>query len=184
MSSFIYFVIPLLSALIGWITNKIAIKMLFWPKKSFLGIHGLIPKKRKDLARKIGIVIENELISNDDLLQQIDQEKIFFVIKEMIEKKIDGFFLSGLIPDEMKQNFVSQITYEIIKSLRENASDGHFSELFSIAQLVEDKINSFDLDRLERIIKDVAKREFTAIEIFGAVLGFVIGLLQLLLFLL
>lgn len=184
MSNWIFLVVPFLSGIIGWVTNKIAIKMLFYPKKPILGIQGLIPKKRKELAKKIGSVVEKELVSNEDLLQKVNQEKIFFLIHDMIQSRVDSMFFAQLIPDEMKDNFIKNTTFEVVMTLRENASSGNLSDLFSISEIVEEKINSFDLDRLECIIKDVAKREFKAIEWCGAILGFIIGLLQLLIFLL
>ena len=48
--------------------------------------------------------------------------------------------------------------------------------------MIEDNIAAFDLERLEGIVNAVAKREFRTIEALGAVLGFVIGCLQVALF--
>src|SRR5690606_8233852 len=48
-----------------------------------------------------------------------------------------------------------------------------------IQQLVEDRVRSFETNRLEKLLYDIVAREFRFIELLGAVLGFVIGLLQL-----
>ena len=45
-------------------------------------------------------------------------------------------------------------------------------------QMIEDNIAAFDLARLETIVNQVAQREFRTIERLGAVLGFLIGILQ------
>jgi uncharacterized membrane protein YheB (UPF0754 family) len=50
-----------------------------------------------------------------------------------------------------------------------------------VKQLVEDRINSLDLDELERLVHRIAANEFKRIELLGGVLGFLIGLIQLLL---
>jgi uncharacterized membrane protein YheB (UPF0754 family) len=52
-----------------------------------------------------------------------------------------------------------------------------------IRELIESRIASFELSRLEEMIHQIAAREFRAIEQLGAVLGFVVGLVQLLLLL-
>jgi uncharacterized membrane protein YheB (UPF0754 family) len=48
--------------------------------------------------------------------------------------------------------------------------------------MIETNIAAFDLDRLETIVNQVAQREFRTIERLGALLGFIIGLIQVALF--
>ena len=52
--------IPVIGAFIGWITNVLAIRLIFWPyepvKIPLTGweIYGVIPKRRRELAATIG----------------------------------------------------------------------------------------------------------------------------------
>ena len=48
-----YIILPVTGAVIGWLTNFIAIKFLFLPRKKILGIQGLIPSRKELLAEKI-----------------------------------------------------------------------------------------------------------------------------------
>ena len=57
-----------------------------------------------------------------------------------------------------------------------------FEDSVNLKQMIEDNIAAFDLDRLEAIVKQVASSEFRSIERLGALLGFVIGCLQVTLF--
>ena len=61
------FLIVGIGAMIGWITNYIAIKMLFRPYKEmnflFFKIQGLIPKRRSEIAVSIADTVQKELIS-------------------------------------------------------------------------------------------------------------------------
>ena len=61
---------PLVGGIIGWITNMIAIKMLFWPKQQipFLSWEFAGLPKHLELARSIGEIIERDLLPLDDLL--------------------------------------------------------------------------------------------------------------------
>ena len=56
---FIFF--PLVGGAIGWVTNFLAIKFLFWPRRVLslgpLKIQGVIPRRRRDLARAVGQVV-------------------------------------------------------------------------------------------------------------------------------
>ena len=70
---------PLLGAIIGYVTNRIAIKMLFRPltPKRLLGVRvpltpGVIPRNRYDLARTIARMVSEQLLSPQALREQLD----------------------------------------------------------------------------------------------------------------
>lgn len=69
---------PLLGALIGYVTNKIAIRMLFRPltEKRVLGVRipltpGIIPRQRHELARSVARMVSTRLITDDVLLRRL-----------------------------------------------------------------------------------------------------------------
>ena len=53
--------LPLIAAFTGWVTNLVAIRMLFHPRHEWrilgLRIQGILPKRQPDLARKVGQVV-------------------------------------------------------------------------------------------------------------------------------
>jgi uncharacterized membrane protein YheB (UPF0754 family) len=51
-------------------------------------------------------------------------------------------------------------------------------ERIDIGRIAKEKLAAFDLDRLERIVNQVASREFRAIEWWGLILGGLIGVAQ------
>ena len=70
---------PIIGALIGYVTNRIAIKMLFRPRtpQYILGIHipftpGIIPKSRDEIATNIGQMVARELLSPEAIREQLD----------------------------------------------------------------------------------------------------------------
>lgn len=69
---------PIIGALIGYITNDIAIKMLFRPLRAYrIGpfripfTPGIIPRQRARLAESIGVMVSRELITEDAIRRQI-----------------------------------------------------------------------------------------------------------------
>lgn len=54
-------------------------------------------------------------------------------------------------------------------------------ESLNIRQVVADKVNSLDLLQLERLLLSIMEEQFRYINLFGALLGFLIGLINLLL---
>lgn len=184
---------PLIGALIGWGTNLLAIKLIFRPlepvKIPLLGIEiqGLIPKRRFDIARNIGEALENEIISPEEIIDNLTNEKakadIIKYIKDMIVKRV-GEKLPGFIPS----GFRGSITHYIGDMIDRNGTE-FFDEIktaitkkakeqLDLKQLIEDKINSFDLEQLEELIVRLSRQELKQIEVLGGVIGFIIGIIQ------
>ena len=69
---FIILILSLVGGIIGWLTNILAIKLMFRPinpmKIPILNIEilGLIPKRKNEIAENIGEVVATELLSIDD----------------------------------------------------------------------------------------------------------------------
>ena len=66
---------PLVAGVVGYITNKIAIKMLFRPyepKWYTLGWQGIVPKTRPKLAVKISEIVGQKLLAHDDFLYALE----------------------------------------------------------------------------------------------------------------
>ena len=68
---------------------------------------------------------------------------------------------------------------KIYKNLIIEESD-KFLEGFNIAEIVEEKINNMDLYELEKMILKIMKKELNAVVSLGGILGFLIGLFNIL----
>jgi len=85
---------PALGAIIGYVTNYLAIKMLFRPltEKRILGIRipltpGIIPKQRKQLAESIGNMVSKNLLTSDTIKSHISSNRF----KCEIQNNISSF---------------------------------------------------------------------------------------------
>ena len=92
--------IPVISAFIGWFTNWIAIKMLFHPRNpvSVLGItvQGIFPKRQQQFAQKLGKLVSEELLSFDEIANTISSPGNLEKVQPLIEKHIDHFLREKL----------------------------------------------------------------------------------------
>lgn len=185
--------VPLLGALIGYLTNRIAVKMIFRPIRPvrFLGIRiqGLIPRRQKDLARSIGNVVGDHLVGHDDIiesLQKVDLEDLLgSVLEQGIGPKLEslralpliGGFLTADRIDDLKRALTDGILAHrdtIYEKLEQAVEDG-----LDVRRLVAEKVAGFPVEKLEKLILEVASRELRAIEVLGGVLGLLIGCGQL-----
>lgn len=87
-----YIIAPLLGGVIGYITNDIAIRMLFRPHtaKYLFGIHipftpGIIPKEKGRIAEAVGGVISENLMNNEVLEKYLLSEEMIGKIRSAVE---------------------------------------------------------------------------------------------------
>lgn len=191
MNFFYLISMPLIGAAIGWVTNWLAVKLIFRPHRpvNLLGykIQGVIPKRRAELARSIGQVVERELVSVDDLIRAVRSGETMERISAAAAVTIRGRIMDRLpvfIPQSVKRVISDIITDQVrseipsvIEEMFERLS-AMMKEKISFQSMVEERINDFSLDRLEQMVLSVSARELRHIEILGGVLGFLIGLAQ------
>jgi len=195
--NWMFIVIPVISAFIGWFTNWIAIKMLFHPRepKKILGItfQGIFPKRQQQFALKLGKLVSNELLSFSEIEQKIANPANVAKILPVLETHIDNFLrqkltteipmLGMLIGDktilQVKSVFLKELE-ELFPVLMQQYMTTLQNDL-DLEKIVSEKVGNFSSDKLEDILNQIMSTEFRFVEIIGAVLGFIIGLVQVLL---
>jgi uncharacterized membrane protein YheB (UPF0754 family) len=187
---------PVVGALIGWLTNFLAIKMLFRPRQPKLifgfPLQGVIPRRQRDLALKIGEVVEEELLKSEDILNAIDTEELRGHLATVIGTRLDRFLREKLFRGEflyekvLSREAVQRVKRALITELvslfplEVEAAIKQLVEKVDIRKIVADRVEQFDFDRLENIVYRVARTELFWVEVSGGFLGFIIGLLQVL----
>ncbi len=195
--SYWFLLFPVISAFIGWITNWVAIKMLFHPKtpKKILGItfHGIFPKRQQKFAEKLGKLVSDEFLSFDDIEAKISNPENLKQIMPIIETHIDDF-LRNKLKDEMpvismfigdktignlKTMFMKEIETLLPIVMKQYAAN--LKTELDLEQIVITKVAAFSSDKLEEVLYQIMSKEFRFVEIIGAVIGFLIGSLQVVL---
>ena len=191
----IYF-LPLIAAVTGWLTNWIAVKMLFHPVKPLnLGlftIQGIFPKRQKAMAEKLGKIVATELFSIDDIISKMKSADNAEVLK-FVESKLDDFInlklstsmpmLAMFLNDDLKSKIKTALLNEIgdvIPGIIDTYAN-KLKEEVNIEAIVYDKVINFSSDKMEEVLYSIMKKEFKFIEVLGGILGFFIGMIQLLL---
>ena len=189
-----FLIMIIISGAIGWITNWVAIKMLFRPHKEInfglFKIQGLIPKRKAEIGTGIASIIQNELISVKDVISNIDREEfskrlnslIDDVLDKNLKKKVKEKFplLQMFFTDKIAKdigNTIKEIVMENQEKIFEIFSN-YAEENIDFEVIIYDKISNFSLDKLEEIITLLANKELKHIEVIGAILGMLIGAVQ------
>ncbi len=188
----IVFLLAVVGGVIGWVTNILAIKLMFRPINPIkiplinLEIIGLIPKRKNEIAQNIGEVVAKELLSIDDIIKNAITEEDKVIFSQLVKNKIRNLVAGKMdfVPAPfriMVQGPIDNIIEEEVDgALKEMESEAvnHIKDKVDIKEMVEEKINELDLQELERIIINVAKKELKHIEVLGFILGAAIGIVQ------
>jgi len=187
--------LPVIGAMIGWFTNFLAVKMLFHPRKPFgiwpFYIQGVFPKRQKVFAEKLGEMVSTELFSIDDVMEKLVEKAHSKEISKLVAERIEyvitrklpvvipmvAMVLSQELVDKVKEAFMGDLEEMIEKVIYELGGD--IKEELDVKVIVEEKVANFSSDKLEQLLFAIMKREFRFIELMGAVLGFIIGSIQL-----
>lgn len=186
-------IMTLVGGFIGWTTNVIAVKLLFRPLKPIklpfvsYSLQGLIPKRQAEIARSIGETVESELITVEEIIDKMIEEEDKTAIIEAAKKRILELAENNM-PSMVPSMFKGMIIKYVEEAIDQNAESimnelsekivHQATEKVHIAEMVEEKIMTLDLIKLEEIILSISKNELKHIEWLGGILGLLIGLVQ------
>lgn len=192
MDNIIRFVmLVVIGGIIGYVTNKVAIKMLFRPinpiKIGPFTLQGVFPKRKDKMAESLADTIEKELLNKDQIINQMlegfDLDEMKQDIKGILIKKI-----AEAIPP-MAKMFLGNNVEDIIASFIEKEGDKLFEDILEkikgkamdgldIRGLVKKRIDELDFVAFEKILFGLMNKELRHIEIIGLFLGMMIGAIQ------
>ncbi len=175
---------PVIGALIGWVTNTIAIWMLFHPyeEKRILRIKipftpGLIPARIERLAQEVSGAIRDHFLSGADvkgILKEMALGEILTAeIKRRMHRSIVLSPFTALLDHAYIQGSVNKALERIIERLEDEAVGGKIE-----AFIHERIIKEFNPRKIEEVILKVSKKELKYITYLGGILGGIIGLMQ------
>ena len=190
---YIFLMPPLVGAVIGWLTNYVAIKLLFRPHypTKILGytFQGLIPKRRKEIAKSLASVIEKELLNSKDLGSALGdmnlKKEVEHIVEDVVEhrinsEKIKKIPLVGLVSDNLTTRLKYLLSKEILLHLDKKKSTfaRSFSQKVNVKELLASRIDNLDVQKFEGLLTEFIARELKHIEKLGGLIGFLIGVVQ------
>jgi len=190
------YTLPIIAAITGWITNYLAIKMLFHPKKKikllFFSIQGIFPKRQDVLAERLGKIVSSELFSFKDIKERFTSTSTAIEINKVLDEKLEDFMdvklkttlpmLAMFLNKETRAKIKDTLHLEFQNILPDilNKYSDKLERDIDIEHIVAQKVSAFSSEKLEQILFSIMKKEFKFIEILGGILGFLIGIIQLL----
>jgi uncharacterized membrane protein YheB (UPF0754 family) len=157
---------PLLGAFIGYLTNKIAIRMLFRPLKRWhvLGIRipmtpGVIPAKRDELAKNIGEMVGSHLLTSRDIGTALSEERFQEHLHALVDDRVHDLLrrelgrLPEVVPERFRSYFkvaVRTIKYQFRLGVHRYLLSNEFET--RVTDTVMDQLNAFGEKQLNELI--------------------------------
>lgn len=192
-SSLIY--LPVVAALIGWVTNWLAIKMTFYPLsykglKPVLGWQGVVPRK----AEKMASIVVDRTISRfgnmDDVFQKLEPEKITEQIITQISPRIEEYIdeimyeqqavLWDNLPISIKNRVYDWARTQIPRRIEGLVAEfgSELNDLIDVKELFVEELKRHP-EIMVRIFQEVGNKEFSFIVRSGLIFGFLFGFVQI-----
>ncbi len=135
-------VAPLVGAIIGFVTNTIAIKMLFHPRKALYigGFHipftpGLIPMQKDGIADSLGKIVSKELLNYKTISDALISEENINKLKNMLLQRAEAFKDDERTVDCVIKKYISE---EDVEKYRSSLRD-------ELTKVIVEKINEADM---------------------------------------
>ncbi|MEU3625260.1 DUF445 domain-containing protein [Amycolatopsis coloradensis] len=192
----VYVSMPFIAALIGYVTKRVAIEMMFKPVdfvgvKPFFGWQGVLPANAERMAATATEMLTNNLVDPKEIFARLDpaqvakeiEQPLLRVIEDVTREVMEQYQprLWEVLPNTAQQMLLNRVQAEapraitkIMGEIAENIEDVLDLKHMVVTNLVRDKA------LLNRLIRDISRPEMRFIARSGIVFGFSLGCVQLL----
>ena len=162
-----YILAPLLGGIIGYVTNYVAIRMLFRPLHPWrlFGIRlpltpGVIPSQRHELARRMGEMVGSHLLTTGDVIRTLEGSAFRRELKIAVSDKLTDFLdrdlgqLQELVPASFSGRFdelIDRLSQRLDAACRDYLNSEQFAAQFD--QFIRSKIDALLTSNLESCLK-------------------------------
>jgi uncharacterized membrane protein YheB (UPF0754 family) len=188
-------VMPLFGGFTGWFTDWLALKMVFHPKhpRRYLGIftwHGLFLKRRHEVAAEYGRLIAKEIITPNRILDAILRgplsDRLFNMVQKVVQRTIDeqaGMalpFVVFAVGSSRYQEMKRVIAQKVVERLPDTLMhvEKYATDALDIENTLAKKMQELSPEEFEDLLRPVFRQDEWILITVGAVLGFLVGELQ------
>ncbi|EDY86937.1 conserved hypothetical protein [gamma proteobacterium HTCC5015] len=190
-----YLSIPVVAALVGWVTNWMAVKLMFYPLefigiRPFFGWQGIVPMKARKMA---GISVDTSLATLGSVREiageinlQLMAGHAIQVVDPLIESYTEEAMLAesptlwNNLPQRVKNQIFARIRRELPDIVEELMTDveEQIESLLDLKRMIQNHLTE-NKELLVRIFLEVGAKEFRFIINSGIFFGFAFGVVQM-----
>jgi len=188
-------VMPIFGGFTGWFTDWLALKMIFNPKqpKRYLGVvtwQGLFLKRRKEVAAEYGRLIAREVVTPRNVFEAVLRgplsDRLFNMVTKQVQQMVDeqaGLarpFVVFAVGSGKYQSMKKMVAEELMKRLPETIKhvESYAADAMDLERTLVGKMQELSPEEFESLLRPAFQQDEWILITVGAVLGFLVGELQ------
>lgn len=162
----------------------------------FFEFQGIFPKKQGVLAERIGKLVAEDLLSVKDIQKLLNNPENVSQMNKNIEEKIE-YYLINTFPEkypmlsffvgEKSRGKIQRAMMEELETMGPEMMNQAIKSLetsLDIEEFVKERVSKYSTERIEKLIQGIMASELKFIEWVGAFVGFLVGVVQVVIILL
>ncbi len=191
----VYLSMPVIAAVIGYLTKRAAIEMMFRPlrfvglREPWLGWQGVVPRNSERMIRVSADLLTRRLVDTEEIFRRLDARRIaaeiegpLLIAVDEITREVMARYQPGLwelLPPLAQEMLVKQVqagSPELVEKIMGEIQD-NIAEVLDIRQVAVSALTR-DKALLIKLIRDISRPEMAFIARCGVYFGLVLGLIQ------
>jgi uncharacterized membrane protein YheB (UPF0754 family) len=190
-----WWLMPIVGALVGIVTNWLAIQMIFRPQepRRYFGVftyQGLFPKRQAEIAADYGEVAAAEILTPRNLIRLVTEgeagERIARLVADTVSERIDQQWqkVEAMVPVEVTPAMLAEVKALIVRKIAQTAPDvqpqveEYIERKLDIGNTIETKLAGLPKADFERVLRGIFEQDELTLILVGGVLGCGVGVLQ------
>jgi uncharacterized membrane protein YheB (UPF0754 family) len=191
-------IMPIFGGLTGWFTDWLALRMIFNPRepKRYFGVfqwQGLFLKRRKEVAADYGALIAKEIITPHNVMAAVLRgplaDRLFAVVERQVTSALDRQtrlarpLVALTVGSRRYQEIKHSVAEKVMRRMPDTLAyiEDYAEEAMDIRNTLVQKMQELTAEEFEELIRPAFKQDEWILITVGAVLGFGVGELQVLL---
>jgi uncharacterized membrane protein YheB (UPF0754 family) len=173
-------VLPLFGMAIGWFTDWLAIKLVFFPRERRFGFQGIFQRRRDEVAEQYGEIVAREVMTVPNILHAVlngpRADRLEALVTRVVQQTIDAqpspFKPSQKLKEEAARLAIARIPATVL------SAEDYLTRTLDVGDTIAGKM--FDLSRVEyeELLRPAFRRDEWKLIAVGAAIGFLVGELQ------
>ncbi|WP_253888940.1 DUF445 domain-containing protein [Actinokineospora diospyrosa] len=193
-------VLPIFGAAIGWFTDWLAIKLVFFPRErtKLLGVfsfQGVFQRRRAEVARQYGDLIAREVMTVPNIVEGVlrgpRSDRLLAMIQQLVRKSVDEQasiakpFVAIAVGTRRFQEMKHDAADKALAHLDSTAlqAEPYATKALDIGNTIAAKMNQLTRVEYEGLLRPAFRQDEWKLIAVGAVIGALVGHLQALLML-
>ncbi|RSM82243.1 DUF445 domain-containing protein [Kibdelosporangium aridum] len=186
-------VLPLFGMCIGWFTDWLAIKLVFFPRERKLGFQGIFQKRRDEVAEQYGRLVANEVMTVPNILDSVlngpRADRLKALVEKVVWETVDEqaalarpLVISAIGEHRlrrMKRDAAMTAVRRLPDTIRH--AEDYLTETLDVGNTIATKMRDLTRTEYEELLRPAFRRDEWKLIAVGAIIGFAVGELQVLL---